>query len=208
MEATILYEKAEKMWIEYDQFIIDMIHKNDVKMICEIGGGANPLLSAEYIQATGIEYYILDISETELSKAPNHCNKIVADIAAPDFSFNTTKFDMVFSKMLAEHIKDGEQFHKNVIKMLTDRGSAVHYFPTLYTLPFLINYLVPETLAAKLLKWFASRDSYQYAKFPAYYSWCRGPTRNQLSRLESLGYEIVEYRGGSGIVDTTIDCQL
>lgn len=198
MTSRISYGKTEDAWRGYDRFVTEMIENNDAKRICDIGGGANPLLTTDYISRKGIDYSILDISEAELRKAPEQYNKIVADIASPEYSPSTAGFDLIFSKMLAEHLKDGEQFHKNVLRMLADDGVAVHFFPTLYTLPFLVNCLTPEALADKLLNMFALRDRNQYAKFPAYYSWCRGPIRNQLRKFEELGYEIIQYRGFFG----------
>lgn len=146
------------------------------------------------IDKKSLNYSILDISEHELNKAPSYYSKILADIASPHFTLNS-KFDLVFSKMLAEHISDAEQFHKNVLNCLTTKGLAVHFFPTLYTVPFLANYLFPERLSNFLLNKFAPRDRYQHRKFPAYYHWCRGPTFKQMHRLTSLGYDIIEYRG-------------
>jgi len=37
-------------------------------------------------------------------------------------------------------------------------------------------------------------------KFPAYYSWCYGPTAPMLAMLEEIGYEIIEYKGIFGII--------
>jgi 2-polyprenyl-3-methyl-5-hydroxy-6-metoxy-1,4-benzoquinol methylase len=122
----------------------------------------------------------------------------VKDIASQEFSLNSTKFDLVFSKMMAEHVKSGEQFHRNVLQMLAENGLAVHFFPTLYALPFLLNRLAPEVLADKIADLFTPRDKYQHAKFPAYYSWCRGPVRSQLKKYEELGYEVIEYKGFFG----------
>jgi 2-polyprenyl-3-methyl-5-hydroxy-6-metoxy-1,4-benzoquinol methylase len=175
-----------------------LIDEHGIKRVCDVGGGANPLFGETYVGKQGISYSVLDISSVELAKASVHCEKITADIAAPDFSLDR-QFELVFSKMLAEHIPDAGQFHRNVFKILAPKGIAIHFFPTLYTLPFLANYLLPERLGDFLLTVFApARDRYRYAKFPAYYRWCRGPTRSQILALEGLGYEVVEYRGYFG----------
>ena len=79
-------------------------------------------------------------------------------------------------------------------------GVAVHYFPTLYTLPFVLNKLIPEGLSSFLLDIFLPRDRYQLGKFPAYYSWCYGPTPPMLAMLADIGYEILEYRGYFGSI--------
>lgn len=197
VDTIIKFGLSEDAWEGYEEFLKALIDKHFIKNICEVGGGANPLFPAVDIEEKGIGYSILDISESELDKAPNNYNKIVADITLPDFDIDK-RFGLVFSRMLAEHISDPAQFHKNIFEMLSVDGLAVHFFPTLYTLPFLVNCLLPDRLTEILLNVFAPRDKYQHAKFPPYYRWCRGPLRNQMRRFVNLGYEVVEYRGFFG----------
>jgi uncharacterized UPF0146 family protein len=196
MVADVSYRKTEA-WQGFKPFITDLIDKNNIKRVCDIGGGANPLLDEEYIEKKGVDYSILDISETELFKAPPRYKKVLADIASPGFKIDE-KYDLVFSRMLAEHVSDVEQFHRNILNCLADNGLAVHFFSTLYTLPFVVNYLTPEYFSSVLLNLFAPRDRYQHEKFPAYYRWCRGPTRRQIQKFISLGYDVVEYGGFFG----------
>lgn len=171
-----------------------LIVKNGFKRILEVGGGANPVLSLEYILATDLQYTVLDLSHDELQKAPAHYEKAVQDIAAKEFN-PFDEFDFVFSKMVAEHVRDAAQMHINIHALLRNGGMAAHIFSTLYALPFVANKVLPEKLTRLLLELFAPRDEYQHAKFPAYYSWCTGPTAASLRRLRNLGYEIVEYKG-------------
>lgn len=193
MKPIISYKEGKHAFTDFEPLIKELIDERGLTRICDIGGGANPLLNEEYIIKKDIDYTILDISETELRKAPKIYKKLRADISDPKFISNE-KFDLIFSKMVAEHISDAKQFHKNILNCLSDKGLAVHFFPTLYTLPFFINYLIPEKLSQKLLDIFDPRDKYQHAKFPAYYRWCRGPFNSQITRLHSIGYEIIEYR--------------
>jgi hypothetical protein len=76
----------------------------------------------------------------------------------------------------------------------------VHYFPTLYALPFLVNMLIPEWFSSFLLDKILPRDRYQLGKFPAYYSWCYGPIPKMIIMLTDIGYEIVEYKGIIGSI--------
>ncbi len=197
MSTNISYRPTKDAWEGYGPFLKELIHENHIKKICDVGGGANPVLNEEYIEERGLDYSLLDISEHELDKAPKNYTKILGDIASPNFT-SDRKYDLVFSKMLAEHISDAEQFHKNVLNCLEHDGLAVHFFPTLYTLPFLANYIFPEQFASILLNIFAPRNRHQHEKFPAYYHWCRGPITKQIQRFISLGYEVVEYRGFFG----------
>lgn len=182
---------------EFPERLKELIVQQGLKKVCDVGGGANPILGLDFVREHQIDYTVLDILASELDKAPAGYKKIVADIADPGFSAEG-QFDLVFSNMVAEHVKDGVQMHKNILRVLAPGGYSCHLFPTLYAFPFVVNRLFPEALSYKLLNILSPRDMYQRGKFPAYYSLCRGPSRKQLQRLESLGYEIVEYRGYFG----------
>ncbi len=193
----ITYGLAPEAHERYRQSLHQIAARPAVKRVCDVGGGANPVLSAEFVAAHGLTYHVLDISAEELAKAPRDYVKIEADIAAPDFRLPHT-YDLVFSKFVAEHVADGRRFHRNVWNMLAEGGHVLHLFPTLYALPYLVNLALPEALTQRLLGFFNPRDRYQHDKFPAYYRWCRGPTARQVGRLENIGYEIVEYGGYFG----------
>jgi SAM-dependent methyltransferase len=193
----INYLQSDREWQEYSEFIQNLIKEYDIRKICDVGGGANPVLSQQFVTDNQLDCTVLDISSAELEKAPKEYKKLVQDIEAAD-SVPTDQFDLVVTKMMAEHLRDGRLFHKNVFSMLKPGGVAVHYFPTLYALPFLINRSMPEWLSSFLLDIFLPRDRYQLGKFPAYYSWCYGPTRPMLRMLTGIGYEIVQYKGFFG----------
>jgi 2-polyprenyl-3-methyl-5-hydroxy-6-metoxy-1,4-benzoquinol methylase len=176
--------------------------------VCDIGGGAHPFLSMEEILADDLLYTLLDRSSDELVKAPAEICKVICDIAG---ELNTAKdwksgdrvvlreqFEVIFSVMLAEHIADPLAFHKNVREMLVDGGSAIHLFPTLYTVPFLVNKFLPERITLLLNRILSPAARQTRDKFPAYYRWCRGPLPSAIRRFERLGYEVVEHRGYFG----------
>lgn len=108
------------------------------------------------------------------------------------------KFDLVFSRMVNEHISDGRAYHTNIHNLLEPNGLAAHCFSTLYALPFTANRILPDWIGGMLLNLFAPRDAHKTGKFRAYYSWSRGPSAAVLSRFEALGYEVIEYRGYFG----------
>lgn len=193
----ITYLHSDNEWCEYSMLIQSLIQEYVAQKICDVGGGANPVLPLLFINENQLACTVLDISSVELEKAPKEYKKLVQDIEAENF-VSTDQFDLVFTKMMAEHLKNGRLFHKNIFSMLKPGGVAVHYFPTLYALPFLVNKLVSERLSSFLLDMFLPRDRYQLGKFPAYYSWCYGPIPSMLAMLTEIGYEIVQYKGFFG----------
>jgi SAM-dependent methyltransferase len=166
-----------------------------VKRICDIGGGANPLLSFAQAEAAGIEEYVVtDIEAGELAKAPPEFTKVVADASAP-WPEGIGSFDLVVSRFVAEHVPDPAAFHRTVFELLRPGGRAMHFFPTLYEPAFVFNRLAPEALSAKLLNRAQEgrEEGGNHQKFPAYYRWCRGATKAQLGRLRSIGFSVDDY---------------
>jgi len=195
---AVRYQLAGDEWRAFDEYIHQLLVEKTCRRVCDVGGGANPIGVPSGVTSE-VDYTLLDISKSELAKAPDHYRKVVADIAGesrPELG----DYDLIFSKMLAEHVRDGERLHANVFEMLAPGGLAVHLFPTLYAFPFLVNRLIPEALALSILKKVspARLAAGRFDKFPAHYSWTFGPTTRQLQRFQSLGYEIVEYLGMFG----------
>ncbi|MGE5522963.1 MAG: methyltransferase domain-containing protein, partial [Rhodospirillaceae bacterium] len=134
--------------------------------------------------------------------APPGYRTIQVDMAAPGIEKTIDrKFDFAFSIFLLEHIHDPLTLHRNIWKILAPGGTALHIFPTLYALPFVVNAITPDRLSHALLRLVQphrSRRTEDTTKFPAYYRWCRGPTKSMITRFESLGYEVEEYVGYFG----------
>lgn len=173
---------------------MQLIMESSAVNVCDIGGGANPLLPADVLAQHELNCTILDISQSELDKAPAHYKKLQASIMDAD-ALPNDEWDIVFSQTLAEHLPDGKVFHSNIFRALKPGGYSFHSLPTLYSLPFLVNALVPESVSDRLLDIIAPRDRYQHDKFKAYYSWCAGPSKKMIERFESIGFEVVLYEG-------------
>lgn len=189
---NIRYELSSRVDADFLETLRQLAAAPNVRRVCEIGGGGYPAFSLDTVRELGLKYTILDISKTELDKAGEGYEKVVADITnlPEDFS---AEFDLIFSMYCAEHLRDGAVFHRNVHRLLASNGLAIHLFPTLYSLPFVLNRLVPEWLSRPLLFLLQPHRKPSYGKFPAYYSWCFGPLNKQVERLESVGYRVEQY---------------
>ena len=167
--------------------------------VCDVGGGARPMLHLPQVERYGLHYVVTDVSSEQLERAADGYRREQADIldaaAVQRLARTHGPFDAVFSRWTAEHVRDGERFHRHVFELLRPGGTAVHMFPTLYALPFLVNRVLPPALSSGVL--FRACPA-RHAKFRPYYSWCRGPTRAQLARLRSVGFSIERYTGYFG----------
>ena len=180
--------RSDWAWENFKQVIVDTISERKLERVAEIGGGRSPLLSQADVRALDIESTVIDISAEELTRAPNWVRKITYDISsAPAI---TQRYDFMFSKLVFEHIKDVRSAYKNIYDILDDGGICINFHPTLYALPFLINFVLPTRIAFFILRVFYTSKNSEGRKFPAYYSLCR--TNRSVERtLASIGFRDV-----------------
>lgn len=186
-------------WGQATETLKTFVDSHGSRAILEIGAGANPTLPVEFVQSRGLSYTTNDISQDELDKADPIYRRLHHDFSEshPPAEFHGA-FDLVFSRMVNEHVRDGERYYRNIAAVLQPGGITMHWFSTLYAFPFLINRLIPEFVSKFLLRVFLPRDEFKHGKFTAYYSWGRGPTRKMIRRFEALGFEVMEYTGYFG----------
>lgn len=196
--SKVRFGRTEDAYTGFSKLLRETIANYSCRRILDVGGGAQPQLDERDIDRCGLEYTLMDISEAELRMAPSTYRKVVMDIAG-ELAVKSEQYDLVFSRFVAEHVTDAKRLHTNVFALLKEGGIAIHFFPTLFAFPFIINKLLPEWLSIHFL----SRDRQERGKFPAYYRWCVGPTGWAVRRLEALGYEVLEYAGffGHGYYD-------
>jgi SAM-dependent methyltransferase len=196
----IEYRHWLSVWSDFPDRARSLASAQGVRRVGELGGGANPMLSLEFIAEHGLEYDVVDISAEELAKAPAGYRTVHADASSPAFAREHGPYDLIVSAFTAEHVANPLAFHATVHAALAPGGFALHTFPTLYEPAFVVNRLMPEELAERLLlRVQADRvPEGSHGKFRAYYRWCRGPTAGQLRRLEAVGFEVVEYVGYFG----------
>lgn len=198
---TVSYEHYLRFpgWTMAPAFLAGLVARLRPATLLEIGSGANPTLSPEQFDAGALRYTTNDVDAGELAKAGPGYETLQLDMAtALPAALPRAAFDLVFSRMVNEHVADGELYYRNIFDVLRPGGVTAHCFSTLYALPFVVNRIAPERIAGRLLDLFNPRDRYLQDKFPAHYSWSRGPSSRAIARLARLGYEIVEYRGYFG----------
>jgi SAM-dependent methyltransferase len=173
-------------WDNYKSVVLRLQRQFSCKSLMEVGGGRSPLIDEKEYGSLNIKYTVNDISDSELALAPKWSHKACFDISSPPTS-SESSFDLIFSKMVFEHVPDAKSAYQAVYNLLAPNGICLSFFPTLYCLPFVANYFSPETLSMKFQR---KLDPRANPKFPAYYNWCRSTSSLQ-RRLRAVGFREV-----------------
>jgi SAM-dependent methyltransferase len=184
-------------WDKFPGFIEGVIANYTPKRVCEIGAGANPAIGQDVALRHGLQFRAVDEVETELRKS-GMTETAVYDVCGANAPVPGAPYDLIFSRMTAEHFRDPDQAYRNMLQALAPGGLSVHSFATLYALPFVLNRVLPDRVTDFLFDRFSPRDRDRHEKFKAYYSHCRGPLEGQLQFFRDLGYEVLEYRAYFG----------
>jgi SAM-dependent methyltransferase len=190
----------EKNWetgmLGYGDALKAIVAAHPEAKILELGAGRRPSFTIAEMPSTVKTYTVNDISPDELALLPQDYDRACFDVSGDASNFSD-RYDVVFSRFLAEHVADGEAMHRNVYQVLRDGGTAFHLIPTLYAVPFVINKYLPERLTSWVLAKFAPRRAIN-PKFPAYYSMCYGNPDKMARKLAQIGYSKIEVRNFYG----------
>src|ERR1700722_2373398 len=157
--------------------------------LLEIGGGRGPLLRPAEAASAGIAVTVNDIDARELAMGPAEFNKAQFDIAGDVDPAWHGQFDLIVSRMVMEHVRDGRRAWTNKAALLAPGGVAMAFHPTLYAPPFAINLVFPDAITAPVLRFFFSnRHEGDYPKFPARYEFCFTNPAKVAPMLKSCGF--------------------
>jgi SAM-dependent methyltransferase len=177
----------------YKRTVVEFQKKFDAQRLVEIGGGRDPLFDIQEINQLGVNMTINDILPGELAVLPSGYRTARFDVAGDvtQLAEFRGKFDLAFSRMVFEHVSDGKRAWENLFELLAPGGVALTYIPTLYAFPFVVNWLLPDKIAATIVKAiYKNRTDDEDPVFPARYSWCF--TGSRLTRmLSAIGYSDV-----------------
>jgi SAM-dependent methyltransferase len=190
--ALNVHANADGDWAiaNYKRTISDFCKSFAPQRLIEIGGGRDPLFDPQEIKNLGVEMTINDISSRELAVLPPGYRTACFDVAGNVSSFadRRNSFDFAFSRMVFEHVTDGQRAWANLYDLLAPGGVALTYIPTLFAFPFVANWLLPDKLAAAIVKTlYKNRTDDDDPVFPARYSWCFTDARLQ-KMLSAIGY--------------------
>ena len=166
--------------------------------ICEIGPSGQPSIKSSIIKAKGLDYTIIDIETTYWEEYNPEVEKFNIDLQRDFDSSLENKFDLVISQMVLEHIEDSKSFHEGIFNLLKRGGSAIHLYANPYSIPAIVNGILPESIGSFILSKIKNRDLDKNHKYHAFYRWCFFPSQKANRNFESLGYRIVDHMGYPG----------
>ncbi len=163
-------------WDNYENAVLALARRFGLKELCEIGGGRDPGFLPSNPALRGLSLTVNDIDQLELDFAPQGLKKarfdIAGDLSEPDA--RPGSYDLMFSRMVFEHVDGVEQAWRNIHALLRPGGVALCFFPTLYAPVFTLNHMIPERLSRRIVHALFPnrRDGGGDPKFPALYDWC------------------------------------
>jgi SAM-dependent methyltransferase len=178
-------------WEHYTPVVKGMSQRLGLRRLCEIGGGRNPLLSLAEVRELGVSYTVNDISAEELARVPEGFATACFDVAGDiENTPAAGSFDLIFSRMVFEHVRDVGKAWSNLHRLLAPGGVAFAFFPTLYSPPFLANWLIPEWLSGAIVdRLYPHRDRGGLSpKFAAHYDYCVSRETTVLRLLDRIGF--------------------
>ena len=159
--------------------------------ILDVGGGRRWQFQDERKNFTGLHVIALDPSEEQLSYNHDADQKILfamgTDKRAPlDDNF----VDMVTSHMVLEHITNNDLTIHEISRILKPGGKFISVMPSKFALFAVINQMMPNWLARKILFFFYPEKK-EIGKFKAYYDRTYYPAMQKL--LNRYGFSKTEF---------------
>jgi SAM-dependent methyltransferase len=157
-------------------------------IVCDVGGGKNPVISLDRKRRLGLQLVGLDIDQDELAASPSgvYDERIWADITRYRGQENA---DLVVCQALLEHVKDSQAAIAAIASILKPGGKALIFLPSKNAVFARINLLLPQQLKRKILHAvFPSTRRNQ--GFPAYYDHCTPADFRRLAANSGLAVDL------------------
>lgn len=189
-----IVRQTESAWTSLKPTLEHVISHLQARSVLEIGAGRHPFFSMDDAKRLGFALTINDIEADELKYAPPGFDHLVLDVAqdVDRAILDGHSFDLIFSRMVFEHVKDARKAWTNLRDLLAPGGVGFAFVPTLYSPPFVLNRLLPDDLTGRALRLMdKTRNDKEIPKFPAYYDACRASEARLRPFLQDVGFSEV-----------------
>jgi SAM-dependent methyltransferase len=133
----------------------------------------------------------VDISEEELCHNADIDEKRIADITQ-GLPFEAEEIDLLTSCWVLEHLESVDDFVESTKMVLRRGGHCIHLFSSKFAPYALINQVLPEALAERVVYGFLPRrkGGRHGGRFPDFYNRCYYSASKKL--MENNGFEVVD----------------
>ncbi|HYW43264.1 MAG TPA: methyltransferase domain-containing protein [Bryobacteraceae bacterium] len=154
------------------------------KLIYDVGGGKNPILSGERKSELRLRIIGLDIDAEELAAAPEGCYD---DTVCCDISRFRGKgeADLVICQSLLEHVLDTNGALAAIASILKPGGRALIFVPSRNAVYARLNLVLPQRLKRRIMHGIFPEMSRDHG-FPAYYNGCTPSRLERMAQAQGL----------------------
>jgi SAM-dependent methyltransferase len=168
--------------------VAKLINAASRPVILDVGGGKECPFLPHLENPDQCLIVAIDISENELRTNKDVRNRVIADASATSFPFAPAAVDFIASRSVVEHLPDVARFFANCAEVLRPGGYAIHTFPCKYAPFALLNRILPNRMAQRIL-YFAYPEWEAVCGFPAHYDHC---CYSEIMRLaDDCGLQVV-----------------
>lgn len=182
-------------WNNYEPLTLHLAKSFGHHRLLELGGGRDPGF-LESGNAAGLSVIVNDIDPEELAHLPAGTPSAQFDLIG-DLSGRADlheAFDLAVSRMVFEHLPDVPAAWRNVHRILKPGGIGMAFFPTLYAWPFVVNKLLPDDVARRIVETLYPnrRSDGGDPVFPAHYNHCVGSEKAIRRFMDPIGFREVQ----------------
>jgi ubiquinone/menaquinone biosynthesis C-methylase UbiE len=186
LEARLPRSFRHHLHTLYKYRVAEMLNSGPGQVVLDVGGGKDcPFLP--YLDDPAAHLIVtLDCSEEQLRRNQLD-NRIVVDAALHGLPIRDRSADLVVSRSVVEHISDNNAFFENCARALRPGGTMIHAFPGRFAPFALMNQVLPNRLARRLIDYFLPEwiEDGNYG-FVAFYNRCYFSAIHKLIQQNAL----------------------
>jgi SAM-dependent methyltransferase len=170
----------------YNEIVGRLLNERPGQIAVDVGAGKRCPFAEFRDPAVPALVVGIDVSREEIADNPDLSFKLVADVYT-GLPFADGSVDMVVSRSVLEHLRDVPGFAREAARVLKPGGRFVHLLPSRYAPFAVINRILPQRVARRLLC-FCWPEVRGICGFPAYYDRCSPSAMTKV--LRQNGFEI------------------
>lgn len=192
--AGFLPHTKTNIFEAYEDIVISRLQDPQVHLVADMGAGNYTPWSDRRPQQRQLELIGVDISEEAMERNAALDKKVVANITEK-LPFEDGEVDLITSRSVLEHLEDVQGFVTEANRVLRDGGHTAHLFTGGFAWFALLNRLLNNRLAKRLL-YLLHPDSRLKGGFPTHYDRCNYTAIRLV--FKRSGFDILDIRVAYG----------